>query len=90
MSERGCPSTTRDTDQMRGKTLLCIDGPLGNVHDVIIDPETAKPTHLVWREGVMLTREITIPIEYVAQIDDEHILLKADREKLHQLPQVWW
>ncbi|NIO69529.1 MAG: hypothetical protein GTN71_10985, partial [Anaerolineae bacterium] len=38
----------------KGAPIFCTDGPVGEVHDVLIDPETERPTHIILREGILV------------------------------------
>jgi sporulation protein YlmC with PRC-barrel domain len=72
-----------------GKEIRCQDGPVGQVVDVLVDPLTERPSHLIWREAVIVTREVSIPIEYVERIEDERIVLRVKREAVDRLPHFW-
>jgi sporulation protein YlmC with PRC-barrel domain len=72
-----------------GKSIRCQDGPVGRVVDLLVDPLTERPSHLVWREAVVLTREVSIPVEYVERIEGDSILLRVRREAIEQLPHFW-
>jgi sporulation protein YlmC with PRC-barrel domain len=75
---------------VKGNTILCADGPLGEVHDVLINPETQTPTHIIWRKGITLTKEVNIPIGYVQKIEGNNILLRVGKEDIERLPHFWW
>ncbi len=75
---------------VKGNTILCADGPLGEVHDVLIDRETQAPTHIIWRKGVTLMKEINIPINYVRKIEGNKIWLRVAKEDIERLPHFWW
>jgi hypothetical protein len=72
-----------------GKEIRCQDGPVGQVVDVLVDPLTERPSHLVWREAMIVTREISIPVEYVDRVEGERILLRVKREAVERLPHFW-
>jgi hypothetical protein len=44
----------------KGTPIFCTDGLVGEVHDVLIDPETGKPTHIILREGILVIKEVNI------------------------------
>lgn len=79
-----CPSSVGE--DVLGKAICCPDGPVGQVCDVLIDPLTERPSHLVWREAVVVTKEVSIPIEYVERIDQDSIVLRVEREAVERLP----
>jgi len=76
--------------ELTGKPLICSDGVLGTVAEVLVDPETGRPTHLVWREPVILYQEISIPITYIEEVDGEGIRLRVRREEIERLPRFVW
>ena len=41
---------------VQGKEIRCQDGRVGRVADVLVDPATERPSHLIWREAVVVTR----------------------------------
>ncbi|WP_448593841.1 hypothetical protein [Thermoflexus hugenholtzii] len=81
---------TVSPQDLAGKSLICPDGVLGTVAEVLVDPVSGRPTHLVWREPVILYQEISIPIAYVEQVDGEGIRLRVRREDIERLPRFVW
>jgi hypothetical protein len=81
---------TVSSQDLTGKSLICPDGVLGTVAEVLVDPVSGRPTHLVWREPVILYQEISIPIAYVEQVDGEGIRLRVRREDIERLPRFVW
>jgi len=57
---------------------------------VLIDPETERPTHIILREGILVIKEVNIPVGYVQEVEGDRVLLKVDREKIERLPRFWW
>ncbi|MCS7252002.1 MAG: hypothetical protein RMK32_09145 [Anaerolineae bacterium] len=76
--------------ELAGKSLICPDGVLGIVAEVLVDPDTGHPTHLIWREPVIFYQEISIPITYVEEVNSEGIRLRACREEIERLPRFVW
>jgi sporulation protein YlmC with PRC-barrel domain len=74
----------------KGTPILCTDGPLGEVHDMLIDPETERPTHIILREGILVIKEVNIPVGYVQKVEGDRVLLKVDKEQIERLPRFWW
>ena len=79
-----------DSDVTKGTPIFCTDGPVGEVHDVLIDPETERPTHIILREGILVIKEVNIPIGYVQEVEGNRVLLKVNKEKIERLPRFWW
>mgnify|MGYP005839241117 CR=1 FL=1 len=74
---------------VQGKEIRCQDGRVGRVADVLVDPATERPSHLIWREAVVVTREVSIPINYVERVEDDRIILRVKREAIERLPHFW-
>jgi sporulation protein YlmC with PRC-barrel domain len=74
----------------KGTTIFCTDGPVGEVHDVLIDPETERPTHIILREGILVIKEVNIPVGYVKKVEGDRVLLKVGKEEIGRLPRFWW
>jgi len=74
----------------KGTLILCTDGPVGEVHDVLIDPETERPTHIILREGILVIKEVNIPVDYVQKVEGDRVLLKVNKEQIERLPRFWW
>jgi sporulation protein YlmC with PRC-barrel domain len=74
----------------KGTPIFCTDGLVGEVHDVLIDPETGKPTHIILREGILVIKEVNIPVGYVQKVESDRVLLKVDKEQVERLPRFWW
>lgn len=85
----------RDTSNVyrnvtKGTPIFCTDGPVGEVHGVLVDPETESPTHIILREGILVIKEVSIPVDYVQEVESDRVLLKVDKEKVERLPRFWW
>lgn len=76
-------------EDVQGKVVRCQDGPVGQVVDVLVDPLTERPSYLVLREAVVVTKEISIPIHYVERVEDGQIVLRVKREAIDRLPHFW-
>ncbi|MFB0535670.1 MAG: PRC-barrel domain-containing protein [Anaerolineae bacterium] len=74
----------------KGTLIFCADGPIGEVHDMLIDPETGRPTHIILREGILVIKEVNIPVHYVQKVEGDRVLLKVDRGEIERLPRFWW
>jgi len=76
-------------DDVRGKQIRCQDGLVGQVVDVLVDPLTERPSHLVWREAVVVIKEVSIPIGYVERVEGDRVVLGVKREAVERLPHFW-
>jgi sporulation protein YlmC with PRC-barrel domain len=77
-------------DVTKGTPIFCTDGPVGEVHDLLIDPETERPTHIILREGILVIKEVNIPVNYVQKVENDCVLLKVAKEAIERLPRFWW
>ena len=83
------PASARAGDMgedVLGKKIRCPDGLVGQVCDVLVDPLTERPSYLVWREAIVVTKEVSIPVEYVERIEGDSIVLRVEREVIDRLP----
>lgn len=89
--DRGAPPEVASAlaGDVQGKEIRCQDGPVGQVADVLVDPLTERPLYLVWREAVVVTREVSIPIEYVERIEGNRVVLRVGRQAVERLPHFW-
>lgn len=74
----------------KGTPIFCTDGSIGEVHDVLVDPETERPTHIILREGILIIKEVNIPVGYVQKVESDCVLLKVNKEEVERLPRFWW
>ena len=74
---------------VQGKEIRCQDGMVGRVADVLVDPVTERPSHLIWREAIVVTREVSIPVDYVERIEGNRVVLRVKREAIERLPHFW-
>ena len=58
---------------------------LGDILRVVVDPQTKVVTHIVVREGDLLTTDNIIPVEFVASTDNDRVVLHRTREELPEL-----
>ena len=90
MAQDGAPACAGSlAEDAQGKEIRCQDGPVGRVADVLVDPLTGSPLYLVWREAVVMTREVSIPVSYVDHVEDGGIVLRVEREAIERLPRFW-
>lgn len=75
---------------VEGAEIVCEDGSVGTVYAVLRDPETAEAAHIVLRQEVTLTKEVTIPVKYVTKATRTKIRLCVDKSKIDEMPQFWW
>lgn len=71
----------------RGARVEATDGYVGQVDELLVNPETMHVTHLVLRDRHIFSRkDITIPISQIDRADEDNIYLKLDRHSVEGLP----
>jgi len=70
----------------RGQRVLCSDGPIGRVDMVLVDAQTGRVRHLVVRRGLLFSRNVAVPADWVSTITPDAVLLEASREAIAHLP----
>lgn len=70
-----------------GSKVFSIDNEhVGNVEEVIIDPDTDDATHLVLSKGLFLVEEKLIPVGWIDAFDEGEIQLAVDKNVIQRLP----
>jgi uncharacterized protein YrrD len=62
------------------------DGEAGRVWRVAVEPKSRKVTHLVIHKGLLLGRNVVVPIEAVVRMQDGHVHLDLSNDELECLP----
>jgi uncharacterized protein YrrD len=59
---------------------------VGHVDQVVIDPSTRRATHLVVRRSSLLLEDKLLPVEMVARLAEDRIVLHEGLHNLQDLP----
>lgn len=70
-----------------GQRVECRDGYTGKVDRVLLDERSGRATHFVIRKGVLRSKDIMAPVEWVSEFQPDHLKLAVDRAALEQLPE---
>ncbi len=71
----------------RGTHVQAIDGLIGRVDELLVDPTNGHVTHLVLREGHLWgQKDITIPVSEIDRIENDTVYLKLDKHAIEALP----
>jgi osmotically-inducible protein OsmY/sporulation protein YlmC with PRC-barrel domain len=70
----------------RGQRVLASDGPIGRVDQVLVDAVTGRVRHLVVRQGLLFSRDVAVPADWVGTIEDGVVVLEASRDAVARLP----
>jgi sporulation protein YlmC with PRC-barrel domain len=72
-----------------GMEIEAIDGKLGKLDNLVLDPNTGAISHLLMREGHLWGKKlVTIPISAVESTKGDVIYLKLDQKAVAELPTV--
>jgi sporulation protein YlmC with PRC-barrel domain len=73
----------------RGARVRASDGPIGQVDEFLIDPDSGHITHLVLREGLPWDKKhVTISVADIERIEENEVQLKLDKEAVRALPAI--
>lgn len=68
-----------------GSTVKSRDGEkLGEVHRLVFDPETGRPTLLVIRKGFLFTEDVEVPTNLISSVDDDVVYLDVRHDELER------
>jgi hypothetical protein len=69
--------------------IEAVDGRLGRLDELLVDPDTDRITHLVMREGHLFgSRDVSIPISKIDEFDEYRIKLKLTKADVKNLPEI--
>jgi osmotically-inducible protein OsmY/sporulation protein YlmC with PRC-barrel domain len=69
-----------------GQRVEATDGTVGKVDVVLVDKATQRATHFTVRKGLLLHRDIMVPVGWIAEIQDDVIKLGVPKAALEHLP----
>ena len=73
----------------KGADVLATDDRVGQVDELVIDPETHRVTHLVLRQHHLLKyKAITIPVSAIEKAETDTVFLKIDKAAVEAVPTV--
>jgi uncharacterized membrane protein len=73
----------------RGMEVEALDGLVGEVGELLIDPKSGQVTHFLLMKGRGGgQKEVAIQISTIDRLEDEVIHLKIDKQKLSELPSL--
>jgi uncharacterized protein YrrD len=71
-----------------GARVISKDGNhVGNVDQVIVDPEDNRATHFVVNEGLLFTNKKLIPVTWISSINEDDVKLSVASGTLERLPE---
>jgi uncharacterized membrane protein len=73
----------------RGMLVEAVDGPVGEVGELLIDPETRQVSHFLLMKGHLWgKKEIAIAVSEIERGDEDTIYLKIPKEAIEKLPSL--
>ena len=60
---------------------------IGNIAQVVVDPEDNRVTHFVVDEGLLFRDRKLIPVLWISEIDEDAVYLSATAKVLERLPE---
>jgi osmotically-inducible protein OsmY/sporulation protein YlmC with PRC-barrel domain len=70
-----------------GTRVETADGPVGHVHQVILNPSQRRVVGLVVRAGLVPPRDLALPVDLIADATDERVILRIPRAQLFKQPE---
>ncbi len=73
----------------RGMEVEALDGMVGQVGELLIDPKSGQITHFLLMKGHGAgEKEVAIQVSAIDRLEEEVIHLKIDKERINQLPSL--
>jgi uncharacterized protein YrrD len=60
---------------------------VGNIDQVVVDPEDNRATHFVVNEGLLFTNKKLIPVTWIGSIEEDEVRLSVGSGTLERLPE---
>jgi len=57
---------------------------VGEVHQIVFDATTGRPTTLVVRKGFLFAEDVELPVGLIASLDDDRVYLDARHDELER------
>lgn len=69
------------------KVLSSDDEQVGDIEEVLTEPEADRATHLVISEGLLLKEKKLIPTNWISSVLEDQVVLAVDAETIENLPE---
>jgi uncharacterized protein YrrD len=70
-----------------GQRVLALDGEVGRVDVILVDPRTRRASAFVVRRGFALAHDSIVPVEWITDVEQDAVRLGVVRERLAELPE---
>ena len=72
-----------------GNPVRATDGQVGQVGDLVRDPDTQRVTHMMLQEGHLWgKKQITLPLSAIDRVHEDTVYLKLDKQAIKELPAI--
>ncbi|MBI2863886.1 MAG: PRC-barrel domain-containing protein [Chloroflexi bacterium] len=71
-------------DLAKGMSVEASNGNIGVVNEVMYDATSGRVTHFLVKEGEGLKRDALVPVEWIALLDQDRVLLAVRREQVEE------
>jgi sporulation protein YlmC with PRC-barrel domain len=73
----------------RGMAVRTSEGKVGEVDELVVDPDSGEITHLLMRKGHLWgAKDVAIPVTAIDLVDADEVYLNIDNEAVAALPSV--
>jgi sporulation protein YlmC with PRC-barrel domain len=69
-----------------GVPVFALDGRIGHLHKVVVDPHTRRVSHLIVHRGFLLDEDRVVPVELVERSTAEGIIMHLTSQEVSRLP----
>jgi osmotically-inducible protein OsmY/sporulation protein YlmC with PRC-barrel domain len=69
-----------------GMMVVCRDGDVGRVDRLVVRPGSGEVTGLVVRKGLLLKKDVVVPVEAIEEASEDYIRIRLSSEELDALP----
>jgi uncharacterized protein YrrD len=80
--------TARRFEIRTGVPVVAGDDEIGQVDRVVVQPGSGEVAGIVVRKGLILRRDVFIPIEAVEDADEDVVRVRLSREEIDRLPEL--
>jgi len=71
----------------QGAKVMTMGGEhVGDVAEIVIDPQTDDVTHFVITKGILLVEEKLVPVDWIDEIEETELRLAVDKNVISNLP----
>jgi sporulation protein YlmC with PRC-barrel domain len=73
----------------RGMAVKTGEGKVGEVDELVVDPDSGEITHLLMRKGHLWgKKDVAIPVTAIDVVDADEVYLNIDQQTVEALPAV--